>query len=508
MYRSSEGEQGHGAGAAVLSLDAALPITFGTRLARLGDRLWDRTADLDLVTDLGARIGSAEWTRGLLTCAALCAGAWALAPGFRPIIAPAPAGFTASQWDEARAIGIAPLAYGGDTGRRMGATDAAQPLAEPPERPSIALSATLGRGDGFARVLERAGVASGEAKQIAAMVDDALPIDAIKPGTRMDLVLGRRPSRNAARPLDQLAFRARLDLKLAVQRVDGRLRLQRIPIAVDDTPLRIQGVAGSSLSRAARAAGAPAPIVADYLRALATKLNVRGDIGASDRFDIIVAHRRAETGEVEFGDLLYAGLTRGSRRIQLLRWSKDGRNQWFEASGVGESRGTMRMPVSGRLTSGFGMRLHPLLGYSRFHRGIDIGAAYGAPIVAASDGTVAFAGWHGGHGKYVKLNHASGLATGYGHMSRIAVRSGMRVRQGQVIGYVGSTGLSTGPHLHYELYKNGQAINPKSVKFTMAPLLAGRELARFRAELARLLALRPGAKQAPALAEAAAPKTG
>ncbi|WP_232476256.1 M23 family metallopeptidase [Flavisphingomonas formosensis] len=498
MYQRDDLAYGYGAATAVLTLDAALPTTILIRFQRWRDRLGERATDLELVTDLGARIGSVEWLRGLATCAALCTGAWLLAPGFRPIAAAPQPGFTESHWDEARAIGIAPLAYGGDTGRRMGATDAVLPLGETPERPSVDLTATLGRGDGFTRVLERAGVAGVEAKQVAAMVAGAISVDEIKPGTRMNVVLGRRANRNEARPLDHLAFRARLDLKLAVERVDGRLRLQKVPIAVDDTPLRVQGIVGSSLYRSARTAGAPAAAVTDYLHALATKLNVGSDVASTDRFDIIIAHRRAETGEVEMGDLLFAGLTHGTRRTQLLRWAKDGRSQWFEASGVGESRGAMRMPVNGHLTSGFGMRMHPLLGYSRFHKGVDFGAAYGSPIVAATDGVVAFAGWHGGHGNYVKLNHSSGLATGYGHMSRIAVRPGVRVRQGQVIGYVGSTGLSTGPHLHYELYKNGQAINPNSVKFTMAPLLAGRELARFRGELTRLLAVRPGAALSPA----------
>ena len=505
MYQRSELGFGHAAGAAALTLDSALPDTALTRLLRWHDGIRDRAGGIELVTDLGARIGSAEWLRGLITCTALCAGAWALTPSFKPFAVPSEAGFTESHWDEARAIGIAPLAYGGDTGRRMGATDAVQPLAETPERPSVDLTATIGQGDGFTRVLQRAGVAEAEAKHVAAMVGAVVPVDDVKAGTRMDVVLGRRANRDVARPLDQLLFRARFDLKLAVQRINGSLQLQRIPIAVDNTPLRIGGLVGASLYRSARAAGAPANAVAAYIRALSTKMSIGGDVAASDRFDIIVAHRRAATGEVEVGDLLFAGLNHGTRRTQLLRWTKDGRDQWFEASGVGETRGTMKMPVNGHLTSGFGMRMHPLLGYSRFHKGIDIGAPYGSPIVAATDGVVAFAGWHGGHGNYVKLNHAAGLATGYGHMSRIAVRPGTRVRQGEVIGYVGSTGLSTGPHLHYELYRNGIAINPTSIKFTMAAQLAGVELARFRSTLSRLLAVKPGAALAakPAMAAAA-----
>jgi murein DD-endopeptidase MepM/ murein hydrolase activator NlpD len=126
------------------------------------------------------------------------------------------------------------------------------------------------------------------------------------------------------------------------------------------------------------------------------------------------------------------------------------------------------------------------------HAGIDFAAPYGSPIYAVTDGVVSYAGRHGGHGNYVRLEHGHGLATGYGHMSRIAAAPGQRVRQGQVIGYVGSTGLSTGPHLHYELYRNGQTVNPLSVKFTTSAQLAGRELAAFRARLVQLKSLRIG----------------
>jgi murein DD-endopeptidase MepM/ murein hydrolase activator NlpD len=174
----------------------------------------------------------------------------------------------------------------------------------------------------------------------------------------------------------------------------------------------------------------------------------------------------------------------------MLKWTTDGRDQWYEASGVGETRGVMRQPVLGHLTSTFGMRFHPILGFSRMHQGMDFGAPVGSPIVAATDGVVMFAGWHGGHGNYVRLNHVGGIATGYAHMSRIVAKPGEHVRQGQLIGYVGSTGLSTGPHLHYEVFRNGEAINPASMKFTTVQQLAGGELSRFRAKLNSLLAVR------------------
>jgi murein DD-endopeptidase MepM/ murein hydrolase activator NlpD len=138
------------------------------------------------------------------------------------------------------------------------------------------------------------------------------------------------------------------------------------------------------------------------------------------------------------------------------------------------------------------MRRHPIRGYSIMHKGIDFRAGYGTPILAAADGRVARAGWSTGFGKQVRLDHAGGIGTSYSHMSRIVAQPGQFVRQGQVIGYVGSTGLSTGPHLHYELYRNGVAVNPNSVKFTMRAQLSGAELAGFRARLRRLLSVRVG----------------
>ena len=176
--------------------------------------------------------------------------------------------------------------------------------------------------------------------------------------------------------------------------------------------------------------------------------------------------KRSAGGGNEVGDLVYAGLERDGKPIaQLVRW-KDG--QFVDAATMSQpqvfSTG-MVQPVNGRMTSPYGLRRHPILGYVRMHAGIDFGAGWGSPIVAVSDGVVTFAGRHGGHGNYVKLDHGGGLGTGYGHMSRIAVMPGAHVQAGQVIGYVGSSGLSTGPHLHYEAYQNGRTVNPLSISF-------------------------------------------
>lgn len=457
-----------------------------------------RLSAFDLVPDLGEDIGSSRWFRGLATLTLLIVGALSLVPEFGPVYgaqAPMPTG---AQLEEARAQMIMPIAYGSDTGRRMAATDSVRALAASPERPRIELTATLGRGDSFARVLQRAGVGSGDADRVLGLVSGAARLSEIEPGTTIEIILGRRMAKNSARPLEKLDFRARFDLRLAVNRDEsGVLSLDRQPILVDTTPLRVRGTVGQSLYRSARAAGAPAEAVQNFLKIIASRASL-GSLAPTDAFDIILDYKRAATGEVLVGDLMFAGIERGGKaRIQMLKWDSGDSSQWFETSGVGESRGQLSRPVNGGVSSGFGMRRHPILGYKRMHSGLDFKAGYGAPIFAATNGVIAYAGRKGGYGNFVQISHGGGIATGYAHMSRIAASHGQRVRQGQIIGYVGSTGLSTGPHLHYELYRGGRPVNPLSITFTQRAQLSGGDLARFKGELARLKAVKPGAALAP-----------
>ncbi len=478
--------------------DFAIADAMVTPLRAAKAKGWrERLVDIDWAPDLADEIGSLRWFRGLATLTLLSVVTLSFLPEFGPLYGAQPTMPTAVQLDIARTQTIMPIAYGSDSGGRMAPNDNVVALAASPERPMIEMTATLGRGDSFARVLQRAGVGGADARAALDLVSGATALSDITPGTRVAIVLGRRASKLEPRPLESLDFRARLDLHLAVRRTNGNLAMNRKVIAVDNTPLRIRGTVGASLYRSARAAGAPADIIQDYLRVIAGRTSL-SNIGANDEFDIIVAHRRAETGEVEVGNLLYAGIDRGGKpRIQMLKWRDGNSAQWFEASGVGETRGALSRPVNGRITSGFGYRRHPILGYKKMHNGMDFGAPHGAPIYAVTDGVISFAGRNGGYGNFVRINHSGGLASGYGHMSRIAVRPGQRVRQGQVIGYVGSTGLSTGPHLHYELYRNGRTINPASVTFTQRAQLSGADLTRFKALLAQLKAVKPGAALAP-----------
>ena len=466
--------------------------TFRERLAGWKAAIEERFEEVELAPDLAEDIGSARWFRGLGTMLGLGIAAVSFWPDFAAVEASTAMPMDMSERDEFRSQMILPLALGADSGRRMGSTAAVVPLASTPERPMVKLTATLGKGDSFGRMLQRVGVGSGDAARISDLVASEVPLGELDAGTRFDVTLGRRPAPGAPRPLDELNFRARFDLDIGIERKGGRLALERHPIAVDNTPLRITGLVGSSLYRSARAAGVPVGAIQQYLKTIDQHISLESDIAATDRFDIIVDYKRSAKGDSEAGELLYAGLERGNRpRLQLMRWGKEGR--FYQASGVGKETSRQFAPVAGRMTSRYGMRRHPILGYSRMHSGVDFAARSGTPIYAVSDGVVAFSGRHGGHGNYVRLNHGGGLGTGYAHMSRIAVSSGTRVKAGQVIGYVGSTGLSTGPHLHFEVYRGGRKVNPLSVSFVVRNEIDRSELSAFKARLAALRSVEPGA---------------
>jgi murein DD-endopeptidase MepM/ murein hydrolase activator NlpD len=458
---------------------APRPVAFGRRRKRL--------RDMDLVVDLAEEPLSRRWWGGAATLTFLCATVAVLAPApFEPLPAASPNRVGSAEAEQYGELAIAPLAAGSGTGGRMAETAMVEPLAQAPDRPSIELFARLGNGDTIAQLLARAGVGYAEAGQAARLIASAAP-GGVAPGTSVSIRLRRR-SPSGARPVERIALRAGLDLNIAVTHGANGLQVSASRIAVDSTPLRVRGRVGDGLYWSLRASGVSPQAAGEYLRALATQIDVGADVSPDDRFDLILANRRAASGESQEGPLLYAAIDRtAGPDIRLMKWNLGGRADWMDVKGAGRQVSSAIWPVAARITSGFGMRYHPILHFGRMHKGIDFGAHYGQPIVATADGQVTRAGWAGGYGRQVRLAHGGGMATSYNHMSRIIVEPGTLVHQGQVIGYVGSSGLSTGPHLHYEVYRNGVAVNPMGVKFGSSALLAGDELARFKARLEQLM---------------------
>jgi murein DD-endopeptidase MepM/ murein hydrolase activator NlpD len=236
-------------------------------------------------------------------------------------------------------------------------------------------------------------------------------------------------------------------------------------VPVPTGPLRIRGRVGDGLYWSLRAAGASPQVAAAYLAALASEIDV-GEVGSGDDFDLVLGSNR---------ELLYAGLDRAADSdLQLVRWNANGRSEWVNAGHADQPapvESGLAMPAQGPITSYFGYRYHPILHFTRFHAGVDIGAGWGSPIVAAADGQVAAAGWAGGYGREVQIAHGGGMTSIYGHMSEIVAQPGSYVRRGQLIGYVGMSGLATGPHLHFEVRMGGQPVNPLGVRFVSAPVV-------------------------------------
>ncbi|MET0336561.1 MAG: M23 family metallopeptidase, partial [Caulobacter sp.] len=238
---------------------------------------------------------------------------------------------------------------------------------------------------------------------------------------------------------------------------------------------------------------------AQVVKLFSHKLDFSRDIKAGDNFSLIFDRKVTESGRtIEAGDLEYAEI-KGLRFYRFER--NDGGVEYFDEAGKNVRGFLLRTPVDGaRITSGFGARRHPILGFTRMHQGIDFGAGSGTPVLAAGDGVVVEAGRKGGYGNWVKIRHNGGWETGYAHLSRYAkgLKKGQRVKQGQLVAYVGSTGMSTGPHLHYEIYNGGRRVNPVGAKIPQGTVLAGAELNRFRANKTRidtLLAKGPSSAQ-------------
>jgi murein DD-endopeptidase MepM/ murein hydrolase activator NlpD len=196
---------------------------------------------------------------------------------------------------------------------------------------------------------------------------------------------------------------------------------------------------------------------------------------------------------LEPGELLYTAMTVGGETRRFFRFrTPNGNVDFYDRDGNSAKKFLMRQPVkNARFTSGFGMRKHPILGRKRMHTGTDWAASRGTPIMAAGDGVVESAERKGGHGNYVRIRHANGYKTSYSHMAKFAegVRPGIKVSQGQVIGYVGSTGLSSGPHLHYEVLVNNRHVNPMTIHVPRGRQLRGKQLAAFHKERKRIQAL-------------------
>jgi murein DD-endopeptidase MepM/ murein hydrolase activator NlpD len=374
----------------------------------------------------------------------------------------------------------------------------------------------INRGENFVDALKRAGVSAGEANEAAYAFGKHQDLRRLLPGQELALTLGWpnqtlfqiAAQRSAPEPrLMQLDFRADHENRITLRRdPDGAMTAEKKTVPLTMRVMSIAGQINGSLYLSAKHVGAPDQVIADLADAFAYDVDFQREIFGGDEFEAIFEVRYDDMGKlVSAGDILYARLKwRGrSREKGYYRFAEDGeRADYFDATGQSAKRLLMKTPIDGaRLSSGFGTRKHPILGYARAHKGVDFAAPRGTPIKAAGDGVVQRADRYGSFGNYVRIRHANGYETAYAHLNGFArgMRAGKRVRQGDTIGYVGTTGRSTGPHLHYEVHHKGAAVNPQNLKIATGKQLAGAALERFKAERAAVDAMRLAPEERDAL---------
>ena len=241
-----------------------------------------------------------------------------------------------------------------------------------------------------------------------------------------------------------------------------------------------------SLYKSATDEKIPANIIIEYAGIYGFQVDFQRDVRKKDKFQIMYEVFLNEKNEtVETGEILFANLKLSGQDNSLYYFNKEGSEGHYDKNGKSVKKALMKTPINGaRLSSPFGMRKHPIDGYNKMHRGTDFAAPLGTPIMASGDGIIKKAGWCGGGGNCVKIKHNSTYQTIYAHMSKFArgIKAGVRVKQGQTIGYVGSTGKSTGPHLHYEVIVNGKKVNSQKLKLPSGKILKGSERKTFETE--------------------------
>ena len=389
----------------------------------------------------------------------------------------------------------------------------AQSAAQPGFAAPVDIPVKVQRGETFEAAVRRVGVAPADAHQVVDALAPAFDTVKIKAGMTFNAAVAMPRDRRGPVRLIGLSMRTGPASAITLSRTfDGALRLRELEEKVRDDTAVAQGAMRGSLYESAEAAGATPTLTAQVVKLFSHKLDFSRDIHAGDKFRMVFDRKVTESGRtIETGQLLYAEIGAKGQVTQFYRFQPrgGGEAQYFDALGKNIRGFLLRTPVDGaRVTSGFGMRMHPLLGYTRMHQGIDFGVPTGTPVYAAGDGVVEEARWAGGYGRWLKLRHSGGWETAYGHLSGWVVHAGAHVRQGQVIAYSGSTGESTGPHLHYEVIKAGVKINPKGANAPGGTVLEGRELAAFHAEKAHIDALLSGAPTGGArLAKADFPRT-
>ncbi len=383
---------------------------------------------------------------------------------------------------------------GGFTAKKTREPIDAEAIATPPieiafaPEPDDAVrsSLRLRNGDTLMKALLRAGCKRSDANAAIAAFSELYDPRKLRAGQLLTVVLV--PDEDDRAPvLHGITLASAPGRNVEVGRdEDGGFAVREIEVVLTRGLAHASGKIKSSLYQAAIEAKMPRAILMDMILAFSFDVDFQREIQTGDSFEVVFERFHDKAGEVvREGALLYAALTLSGQPLKIYRYAEPGGGEgYFDEDGKSVRKALLRTPINGaRLTSRYGKRKHPILGYTKMHRGVDFAARRGTPIAAAGSGVIEKIGWNGAYGRYIRVRHKGSYKTAYAHLNSFAkgLRKGQRVKQGQTIGRVGSSGRSTGSHLHYEVLQNGRQINPLNVKLPAGPSLTGLTLTAFKA---------------------------
>ncbi len=359
----------------------------------------------------------------------------------------------------------------------------------PPAPVETARKIVVKTGDTLADILSRAKVPQQDASAAITALGKVYDANVLRPGQQVEVVFVSASSKDS---FTSMTLHPSVSQEIVVRKdEEGGFAVENNEKSIELRYHAVSGAIDDSLYLSAMKAGVQPNVLMDVIKLMSYDVDFQRDIQPGDRFDVLYERLYTEDGKfVRTGAILYANLILSGKAHAFYRYAPKGEDpDYFSQDGSSIKKALLRTPVDGaRISSLFGSRKNPVLGYTMMHRGVDFAVPTGTPIYAAGDGTIELRELNGAYGNYIRVRHNAEYETAYAHMSRFEphLARGSRVKQGQIIGYVGSTGRATGPHLHYEVLIRGEQVNPVSIKMPTGVKLAGAELDRFKTARSRI----------------------
>ena len=339
----------------------------------------------------------------------------------------------------------------------------------------------VSKGDNFAKILKKGGLRGRDIDKLIINGGDVYDFSKIYQGDIIKIFSKYDDNKNLNN--FELIYRFSKIEELFISFLEDKFIYEIKKIPITSEKIFVSGVIETSLYKAMKDKGLSEIVINEIIRIYSFDVDFQRDIYAGDSFEIYFTREKNEKNEtVSIKDPEYLMLSSRGTELPYYLYSTEEFNEYFDENGKGMTKSLMKTPINGaRLSSSYGMRKHPILGYNKMHKGLDFAAPTGTPIFAAGNGIVEYVGRNGGYGKYIRIRHDSTYKTAYAHLNsyKKGIGNGVRVKQGDIIGYVGSTGRSTGPHLHYEIIVNGQQINPATLKLPSGRKLNEQQLIDF-----------------------------